>query len=480
LDPTTARAVYGTGDTSRGEVAVNISAIVAGQAEECLSFANIIPGTVTGNSDSADYKDTVLSLFPAATNCGTVVVNKVTQNGQGAVITGTGPFPYTLTAATTPIFDGTVDSDCASATNHNQCVGSLAQGGSSNTISDLLARSNYSLTEGTLPAIWQKVSIICGGTNITNGGTFVVTAGQTTTCTITNKLVLGHLIVYKIVVNNNGGTAVPSDFTLNNGHADFPGNSQGTTFDFEDGTTYDVTELGVAGYTGSYSGDCTGTIVANTTKSCTVTNSDIPPILNLVKVVHNTAGGTATPADFTLTATGPTTISGAGPQVSSSSTFSAGTYALSESSVAGYSVETTWSCVGGSQNGASVTVGIGGSATCTIVNKDSKASPNGTTVQRALLFDRITITGIRPGAPDAASARVTFKLYSDNTCTTQVGSSESDTINAQGVSTTANGVAVTGTGTATYYWTAVYSGDQFNNTFTTPCGAETTTVNFQP
>jgi hypothetical protein len=483
LDPTTAKAVYGTGDTSRGELAINISAIVAGQAEECLSFANIIPGTVTGNSDSADYKDTVLSLFPAATNCGTLIVNKVTLNGQGTPFAGTGPFPYTLTAATLPIFDGTVDSDCASATNHNQCVGSLAQGGSSTTISDLLARSNFTLTEGTLPSIWQKVSIVCGGADVTNGQAFAVVASQTKTCTITNKLVLGHLTVIKQVINNNGGGAGPGDFSMNTGtgQADFPGSSAGTTFDYEDGTTYNVTELGVAGYHAlSYSTDCTGTIVAGTTKTCTVINDDIPPVLKLFKVVHNNAGGTATTADFTLSATGPSTISGPGPEVDSGTTFQAGTYALSESAVSGYSVETNWSCTGGSQNGTSITVGVGGSASCTIVNKDSKASPGGTTVQRALLFDRMTITGMRTGAPDAGNARVTFKLFSDNQCATQVGASELATINAQGVSTTVNGVAVTGTGTATYYWTAAYSGDQFNNAFTTSCGAETTTVNFQP
>jgi len=483
LDPTTAKAVFGTGDTSRGEVAVNISAIVAGQAEQCLSFANIIPGTVTGNSDSADYKDTVLSMFPAATNCGTLIVNKVTLNGQNTPFTGTGPFPFTLTAATVPIFASTVDSDCASATNHNQCAGSLAQGGSSYTISDLLARPNFTLTEGTLPSIWQKVSIVCGGVDVTNGQSFAVVAAQSKTCTITNKLVLGHLTVIKQVVNNNGGTAVPANFSMNTGtgQADFPGSSAGTTFDYQDGTTYNVTELGVAGYSAlSYSTDCTGTIAAGTTKTCTVINGDIPPVLKLFKVVHNNAGGTATPASFTLTATGPSTISGAGPEVDSISTFQAGTYALSESAVSGYSVETNWSCIGGSQNGTSITVGVGGSASCTIVNKDSKASPNGTTVQRALLFDRITITGIRPGASDAASARVTFKLFSDSQCATQVGASELATINAQGVATTANGVLVTGTGPASYYWTAAYSGDQFNNAFTTACGAEITTVNFQP
>ena len=40
------------------------------------------------------------------------------------------------------------------------------------------------------------------------------------------------------------------------GQVDFPGSSAGTTFDYEDGTTYNVTELGVTGYKAtSYSSD---------------------------------------------------------------------------------------------------------------------------------------------------------------------------------------------------------------------------------
>ena len=45
----------------------------------CVNFANIIPGTITGNSDTADYKDTVLAAFPDISNCGTLKVTKVTQ-----------------------------------------------------------------------------------------------------------------------------------------------------------------------------------------------------------------------------------------------------------------------------------------------------------------------------------------------------------------------------------------------------------------
>ena len=44
--------------------------------------------------------------------------------------------------------------------------------------------------------------------------------------------------------------------------------------------------------------------------TCTITNDDQPATLTLVKTVTNDNGGTAVPTDWTLTATGPTPISG--------------------------------------------------------------------------------------------------------------------------------------------------------------------------
>ena len=202
-----------TADGFGGEAQVNISALVAGQANQCVSFANIIPGTVTGNSDTADYKDTVLALFPSPSNCGTITVTKVTQNGLGQTITGTGPFPFTLDA-TDPIFGAAADSDCTvSGASLNVCSGSLAQGGSSVSIANLLSRSNYSLTEGTIDPKWELISITCDGNNVMNT-TFTLTAGQTRACVITNRLKQGKLVVKKIVINDNGGTLAASAFTI--------------------------------------------------------------------------------------------------------------------------------------------------------------------------------------------------------------------------------------------------------------------------
>ena len=102
-------AVYGGNgsDPSKGEMALNFSAITNAGANQCLTFANIIPNTVTGNSDTADYKDTVLSNFPVASNCGTVTIKKVTVPASSGI-----SFQYTL-ADGTPMFGvSSPDSDC--------------------------------------------------------------------------------------------------------------------------------------------------------------------------------------------------------------------------------------------------------------------------------------------------------------------------------------------------------------------------------
>lgn len=95
---------------------------------------------------------------------------------------------------------------------------------------------------------------------------------------------------------------------------------------------------------------------------------------------------------------------------------------MSETSVAGYSAG-AWSCTGsGTQSGSSIALANGQSATCTIVNDDDKAAPSAATAMRWLLHDTATVSGIRPGAPDAASATITFRLYGPNdaACTTPI------------------------------------------------------------
>src|SRR5204863_486831 len=84
------------------------------------------------------------------------------------------------------------------------------------------------------------------------------------------------------------------------------------------GGSYNVSEAGgPSGYAfAGFSGDCDSsgnvTVVAGQNKTCTLTNNDQTAHLTLVKTVTNNNGGTAVATDFTLSAAGPTPVSGAG------------------------------------------------------------------------------------------------------------------------------------------------------------------------
>lgn len=114
-----------------------------------------------------------------------------------------------------------------------------------------------------------------------------------------------------------------------------------------------------------------GPLCNTATTSCANARTTLmmPPTLTLIKQV---IGGTATPNDFTLTANGPTAITGiSGSPAVTQAVVSEGTYDLSEqSAVAGYAAG-TWSCTingGTPADGASVSVVNGQNAACTITN----------------------------------------------------------------------------------------------------------------
>jgi YVTN family beta-propeller protein len=109
-----------------------------------------------------------------------------------------------------------------------------------------------------------------------------IQSGDTVRCTITNKYnqfipgVLPKLIVTKQVVNDGGGEAEPSDFTIkvdsnNPKPSSFEGSSSGTSVSLEPGS-YSITESSLPEYTSSKSGDCAGSLSTGETKQCTITN----------------------------------------------------------------------------------------------------------------------------------------------------------------------------------------------------------------
>jgi hypothetical protein len=352
---------------------------------------------------------------------------------------------------------------------------------------------HYTVTEPAVSGYYTTYDN-CTNVEVTNGGS--------ATCTITNDDQQGSLTLVKRVVNDNGGEKTVADFNLSTdaGSLTFgDGVADGTdTLKYTSNKlmvnagTYTLREDDVAGYTeGTWSCDA-GTLMDSSIDKgsitvpngvdvvCEITNNDDQGSLTLVKKVINDNGGTLGVSDFSITTTAGTLTPWTSEADGTTTTYTsakiavnATSYTFSESEVAGYT-EGTWSCTGATAtdtayNAGSVTVPNGVDVTCTITNNDDKAQPSGETTMSWVIYDSLTITGLRADAPDASSARVTFQLYSDATFTTQVGSD--DVVGISGGVANSHGFTVTA---GTYYWVAVYSGDQFNNGFTVD--GEVTTI----
>ena len=229
---------------------------------------------------------------------------------------------------------------------------------------------------GFTPGTWE-----CQG-GVVTGAQVVVPPGGVVRCTISNTAVSPTLTLVKVVDNGTTGATTPAtEWTLSAGGptpiSGATGSATVTAAPVQVGT-YSLAESGPAGYTAS-DWVCAGaasstassvTVTEGQDVTCTITNTAVPPRLTLVKQVDGAAaGGTAAPTEWTLTATGPTTISGpTGATAVTDATVPVGAYALSESSgPAGYT-PSPWSCVGGTSGTNMVTLAPGDQATCTIVN----------------------------------------------------------------------------------------------------------------
>jgi hypothetical protein len=272
-----------------GEAAVDLTAAgVFGSTQQCVSLANTIPGTVTGNSDTADYKDAIMAPFPPISNCGIVTVTKVTDpNGQS------GNFPYSVSrTGGSSIFSNDIDTDCNSSGSQTQCDATLLFDRDTDTISNLLAGNDYRVVEGTPTPDFGEVSLDCVLDGVTYhlfvGGTvvnsFPVAANKITACTITNRKLSGLIRIVKVVNNSFGLTAVPGDFNFTlDGGQEQPFANSGTScvsaqtckeLSFLVGSVHNVNEPNPpTNWSVSYNGCSNMTVSATEVRVCTVTNT---------------------------------------------------------------------------------------------------------------------------------------------------------------------------------------------------------------
>ena len=237
-------------------------------------------------------------------------------------------------------------------------------------------------------------TVIPGFADGLNGGV-TVPFGTWVRCTAINQTATLRLV--KEVVNDDGGTAVPADWSLSaTPTGTFPAGlptvtqpgastADAVSVSVRPGVSYALSESDLPGYENTdlecqiaseASGDTTSIqLNPGDIATCTFTNDDQPAALTLIKTVTNDNGGDAEATDWTLTATGPTTgVTGTtGSDPVTDAEVSAGSYDLSEADgPAGYTGG-DWSCTGGTLTGATVAVPLGGDVACTINNNDQPA-----------------------------------------------------------------------------------------------------------
>ncbi|MEO6651372.1 MAG: hypothetical protein ABIP17_01785 [Ilumatobacteraceae bacterium] len=218
----------------------------------------------------------------------------------------------------------------------------------------------YNLSESAGPTGYRLTSVTCDKTGNAQVTSITVAIGEQVTCTFVNDDVAPSLTLRKEVVNDNGGTAQPGDFTLVAGGYDAASPDAGS---------YGLSESGPSGYTQTSltCSNSTGQVTSvslglGETVVCTFVNDDNRPGLTLVKNVVNNNGGTALAGDFTLSAAGYDPVSP-----------DAGSYDLSESGPLGYT-QTSLMCSNSTGQVTSVRLGLGENVTCTFVNDDDAPS----------------------------------------------------------------------------------------------------------
>jgi parallel beta-helix repeat protein len=138
-------------------------------------------------------------------------------------------------------------------------------------VPNTLSPGTYTVSED----LFAGYTMTAIGGDCSPGGSVTLAANEHKTCTITNDDIAPILTVTKLVVNDDEGTNVVSDFSL---FVDETQVYSGESNAFSAGT-YSVSEIPLPGYVGTIGGDCTSegliTLAPGDVKACTITNDDV-------------------------------------------------------------------------------------------------------------------------------------------------------------------------------------------------------------
>jgi hypothetical protein len=174
-----------SGDRFRGEMVINLTTTVfAGQG--CTTLAGVIPNTITGNSDTADYKDTVFTRIAPISNCGILQVIKKLVDSQNNpfVPDPTKPAPVFHYKVYRGTGDNTValrfDSDLSDHPDDPNTSyvedtkfqierDIVATDSDGHTHSDLIIGTDYKIEETTVDPAYTLLKIVCFDGSSQNG-----------------------------------------------------------------------------------------------------------------------------------------------------------------------------------------------------------------------------------------------------------------------------------------------------------------------
>src|SRR6266540_1480108 len=469
-----------------GEAAVNLTAADVFPPGTCEAFGSAFLKSRSSASFPAEVKDFVAPRPVNISNCGTIIVHKVTENGDAS-------FDYTTTGGLTP------------------ATFSLSNGGT-RTYTDVLSGS-YSVTESAPPAGWTLKKLDCTatgeGTSVTPSdatASIAMAGGGTVECTYTNHLTLRPTIATTLssssitvggtvhdsatltgATANAGGTVTYTVYS-NDTCTDNPqdaGTKPVTNGVVDDSDPITFNSAGDFFWQAVYSGDANND---GATSPCTsehlVVNKASPSITTTLSDTSVTVGGTvhdsATLTGATANAGGTVTYTVYSNDTCTDNPQDAGTKPVTNG-VVDDSDPITFNSAGdffwqavysGDANND------GATSPCTsehlVVNK---ASPSITTTLSdtsvtvgGTVHDSATLTG----ATANAGGTVTYTVYSNDTCT--------DNPQDAGTKPVTNGVVddsdpITFNSAGDFFWQAVYSGDANNDGATSPCTSEHLVVN---
>lgn len=278
-----ADATYSNAGTDQG------LALVALNGEACdFTFA---PGAVDLATDTTHVMNipswgSVAGEYYPGVYC-TSAASAASVGTAGITLKGVGTYIFRVNGALTTVDNSNVRlSDSASSCDVFWTPTSATTLGANTTfIGTVIDDAGITVGHSTS---WNGRALAFGGTVTTD--TDVINSA----CTTSNPTSLATLSVTKVVINDNGGNKVASDFPL------FVGGTSvvsGVINSFSVGT-YAITETTDSSYAQTFSGDCDAngniTLASGSSSVCTITNNDIAPTSSGSGIVYGCKDPNAT------------------------------------------------------------------------------------------------------------------------------------------------------------------------------------------